>query len=331
MGILGCIGSDQMKDINSAFMTNYAFTNHIDFIKEEATHLRNDEKCDVVICSIHSGQDSVMGNNLQNYVDLVLCGHTHRNETATEGKLYYSQCYSNTGSLGHIKLKYSFDTKKVVSTYVESITGYQLSGMVESINPTIQSIINEYNNECSEAANRVVANNVVGEFSKTDGFPKLMCKAIYDQAIKEGFDDIVLSYVNQGRDNKNSSTWTYADLYDVFPFDNEVIIANIKGSELMSQCNRNNYRYVNPSANKTIQANGNYKIAVLDFLYYHTDSNTRDYNYFPSTGGTSSIKLSKNYREILRDWLIENGYDNEKVLKSSDFNTSEYSSNQFSY
>ena len=331
VGVLGCIGADQMKDISSVFMRNYAFTNHIDFIKAEATHLRNDEHCDVVICSIHSGQATVLGNGLNNYVDLVLCGHTHQNETATEGNLYYSQCYSNTGSLGHVKLKYNFDTKKVTSTSVESITGYQLASMVESVDPTIQSIMTGYNNECSAAANTVVASNVVTDFTKKNGFPKLMCKAIYDQAVSEGYTNLVLSYVNQGRDDKGTGSWTYADLYDVFPFDNEVMIADITGSELISQCDHGNYRYVNPSANKTIQLNGTYKIAVLDFLYYHTDSESREYNYFSQTGGTSSLKLSKNYREILRDWLISNGYSTGKALDYSDFNTSEYASYQFSY
>ena len=54
VGILGCIGYDQITSISSNYTTNITFTDHINFIKNEATYLRYNKNCDVVICSIHT-------------------------------------------------------------------------------------------------------------------------------------------------------------------------------------------------------------------------------------------------------------------------------------
>ena len=47
----------------------------------------------------------------------------------------------------------------------------------------------------------------------------------------------------------------------------------------------------------------------------------REYNAFPQTGGSSTITLSKNYREILRDWLIENHYNTGTLLSASNYSS----------
>ena len=59
---------------------------------------------------------------------------------------------------------------------------------------------------------------------------------------------------------------------------------------------------------------------MIDYVYFHTNSN-RDYDYFSSTGGTSTVTLAKNYREILRDWLIDNHYNTDTALRASDYSS----------
>ena len=56
-----------------------------------------------------------------------------------------------------------------------------------------------------------------------------------------------------------------------------------------------------------------YRIAVLDYLGFHTNS-SRYYNSVPSADGNYIGKAGKNYRELLRDWLIDNGYSTGKAL-----------------
>ena len=324
VGILGGIGQDQITSICTNNVQDVVFTDHIQFIKDEATHLRNDEHCDIVICSIHTGQESVMGNNLGDYVDLVLCGHTHREETAAEGSLRYVQSLGYTGSFGYTTLTYDYATKKVTKTKVNFLSAYDIVSYVDTIDAGVQQIFNSYKNSIDASTNpsQVLANNVVGYFYSSEQAANLMCKAIYDTATSAGYN-VCLSYVNYARQSlPYGSSWTYEDIYTSFPFDNIIYIADIKGSELLYEVRGYNYIYRNPSfTSNVIDPNGTYKIAVIDYLYTHANSE-RYYDYFSVTGGTSTTTLPNNYREILRSWLISEGYNSGKELNSSDYSSS---------
>ena len=71
-----------------------------------------------------------------------------------------------------------------------------------------------------------------------------MCKAVLDQCALEGYNDIFLSYVNKSRDSNYNSTWTYADLYQAFPFDNVVYITEITGVELLREVKGYNFIFL---------------------------------------------------------------------------------------
>ena len=322
VGILGGIGNSQITSITSSYTRDICFKNHIEFIKDEATHLKNDEHCNIIIASIHEGQEGLIGNGLEDYVDLVLCGHTHRQENYHEGNLYYSQSRAYTQSLAHITLLYDYNTEDVTKTTIENITGYTVRNETSTVDPTIQAITEQYMSDCQEAADEHVATNVYGTFESDDQYPNLMCKAIFDECVEEGFDDVLVTYVNKARVTNYSSAWKYSHLYEGFPFDNQVFIAEITGSEFLREIGWYNHIYRNPNfTSNDINPNGKYKIAVLDYLYFHTNE-LRYYDYFPTTGGTSYVTLDKNYREILRDWLKDNGYANGKELLAADYSSS---------
>ena len=326
VGILGGIGQDQITSICSLYTMDICFTDHIAFIKSEAMHLRNDEHCDVVIASIHTGQESVKYQDLGSYVDLVLCGHTHKEESSNEGLLWYSQNKAYGQSLGHITLTYNVDKKDVVDTKIKAISAKTIKEEVTTIDAGVANLVNTYNSQCQSAADVTMGSNVSGNWDADEEMANLMCKAIYDEAVKEGHNDVVLSYCNQARKGKYSSeygsSWNFADLYDSFPFDNVVYIANVTGREFKREIKKYNNFYRSSSfTDTTIVDSQTYKIAVIDYVYFHTNS-SRDYDYFNETGGTSTVTLEKNYREILRDWLINNHYNTGTQLKSSSYYSS---------
>ena len=332
VGILGGIGQDQITSICSLYTMDICFTDHIQFIKDEATHLRNDEGCNVVIASIHTGQDSVKYEGLENYVDLVLCGHTHSEESSNEGLLWYSQNEAYGQSLGHITLTYDNEINDVVETKIQCISANKIKNEVKTIDEGVDNLVNTYNSQCESAANVTVASNVSGNWKAGEEMANLMCKAIYDEAIKEGHNDVLLSYVNTARKSKYldeyNGVWTYADLYDCFPFDNIVYIADVTGREFKNEIKKYNNIYRSSSFTDTsIVDTQTYKIAVIDYVYFHTNGN-RDYDYFPQTAGTSIVTLEKNYREILRDWLIDNHYNTGTQLKASDYYSSLWQHNK---
>ena len=153
-----------------------------------------------------------------------------------------------------------------------------------------------------------------------------MCKAMYDRAVAEGHTDILLSYCNNARNDLPSGSWTYADLYRSFPFDNVVYVESVKGKDILNEVCNYNCAYFNPSYGTdtiTINPNSYYKIAVLDYLLYHTNSR-RYYDYFSSFDGRPDASLSMNYRLILRKWLKDNGYNTGTNISSYDYSSSNY-------
>ena len=320
VGIVGVIGEDQITSITSSYTTSIGFKPHIDVIKQYATTLRQ-QGCAIVIASCHTGQDDVKGHGLEDYVDLVLCGHTHYKETSEENGLRYYQFGAYGEYIGQIGMEYNVTTHKVSVTGYTTIGSSSIDYYYDNIDSNITSLINTYGAQCDSEANEVVANSVVDGFNKSSTAVNLMCKAMYETAVAEGHNDVLLSYCNTARSNLPLRSWTYADLYQAFPFDNVVYIESVKGRDIINEVKRYNNVYFNPnlgSGEVTINPNSYYKIAVLDYLLFHTNS-SRSYDYFYYFDGTPDDSLSMNYRHILRKWLKDNHYNTGTRLDPSDY------------
>ena len=318
VGIVGTIGKDQITSITSSYVQDVCFINHVKVIKEEATKLRKDG-CDVVIASVHAGQDAVLGNGLDKYVDLVLCGHSHQYERSHENDLYYAQFGANGQYIGHVQLTYNQKQKKVTNTSIESFDYNDLSKIVTSVDSNISNLINKYSEECDKDANQVVASNA-SYFSKGEQSPNLMTKAMMDKVEELYGDEVILSYCNTARAYLPAGEWTYANLYSAFPFDNTIYIASIKGEDIINEvCNYSNVCF-SSTFDYRINPDQYYKIATIDHLLYHTNTE-RYYNYFPSFTGETIAALDQNYRVLLKEWLIDNGYNEGKRLEGDEFSS----------
>ncbi len=325
VGIVGIIGKDQLTSINSLFTREIVFKDHIQEIKQVASDLKHSQDCDVVIASCHTGQEDVKGCGLEEYVDLVLCGHTHKYEVSEENGVTYAQFDSYGSCVGYITLTY--DGSDVTNTTVSSFTRDNFDTYFPSgIDSAFTTLINNYNTQCDSEANVTVATGVSGTFASGKEGANLMCKAVLDAAVAAGHSDVLLAYSNTARSTLYSGTWTYADLYRAFPFDNVVFIERVKGEDILSQCAQHNNICFNPTVAGTsgevqINANQYYKIAVLDYLLYHIqvrDNDTRYYNYFYYFDGNPDSQLTNNYRVILKKWLLNNGTG----LNSSNYSSS---------
>ena len=135
-----------------------------------------------------------------------------------------------------------------------------------------------------------------------------MCKAIYDQCVLEKYN-VAFTYCNQARSNLEEGSWTYANLYQAFPFDNVIYIIDVTAEEYFKEVFPYNYICKSSSSSIHLSPNETLKVACLDYLAWHTNADPDD---VPT--------LSKTYREILVDWLDANHYDEEGyTLNRSDF------------
>ena len=329
VGVVGVIGSSQITSISSIYTHDIGFKDHVSIAKQEAAKLR-EEGCDFVICSIHGGQEDLLGKGMKDYVDLVLCSHTHQYQDTVEGasmsdlhhgtiengQLLYLQSNAYGRAYGEIHVTFNehgYELEYTNRTYKNNMNNFT------SVDPTVQSIINRYNAQCDEAASQVVVQHSQGTFYSSGNGVNLMCKAIMDQAEIEGYDDVVFSYCNYTRSNVSSSSWTFADLYQAFPFDNTIYIIEATGKEIYNKVRTSNWICKADDFDNQIDYSKKYKIAVVDYLAFHTNE-SRYYDIFPDNNGAYVGHLQDNYRDILKYWFARNGYTSgEHTLYASDF------------
>lgn len=331
VGIIGTIGEQQITSISSNFMREVYFADQAKYIQNISDYLRSEKKCDVIIASSHSSYDQmdpysvtkVSTKTNKPYVDLVLNGHSHDEEIRTSNDIYCCQFGSHGESVGQIEMYYDFANNKVVysDTNVRTLSKSTVSSLVPTVDTKIGQICAKYENEVTDISNQVLNRNFSGSFYSSEQLPDLMAEAIYKVCLKQGIQ-LDFTLVNYARasyySNSHGGVVTYSDIFNCFPFDNEVHIIEISGSKATASAKRN-FHY-----SETITSLNNvttYKVACLDYLAWHTDEN-RTYDYFPNATLKEVVKkdgVSYTYREMLKDYLLDNP---DKTFKAGDYTTS---------
>lgn len=244
IGVIGAIGnclssisSSKVKDVY--FATGDTLTN---LVKEESKRLRNTEKCDFIIYSIHGDgkndeKDSYdVSLSTGNYVDLVLEGHTHKAyDYKDEGGVYHVQNRGNNESVYDITVNLDLER----SSYTVSPTFYDTSyysnykDLQEDV--ITQNIINKYYDKFSFAYE---------ELGVIDGFkdPNTLRTKASELYLEVGTQrwgsqyNIILGggYMSCRGNGLQAGTVRYSDLSNLFPFDNEIVLCSVKGSDLVT-------------------------------------------------------------------------------------------------
>lgn len=325
VGIIGVIGSDQITSISSNLVQTIGFKEPSEVVPDLATKLRHEEKCDVVVLSIHHGINSSRGTigtiddqalDATKHVDAVFGAHTHRKETEQKDGVPFIQGASNGRYVSNVCLEVDKDGN-VTCTKSQNIA-YSDSWIEDAI---VANMVRVSNDQIASIANEVLANltgslNQQGEY----GVPRLVCKAIAEFAKNQGYD-IDIALMNQARNSVYSGAVTYTELFHALPFDNIVYIAEVSGRDLVNQCSYGNFWRV---TSEPIIYSGTYTIAVIDYVLFNQDS-ARQYRYFPSafTNGRSPIPLVTkenpylNYRDITKAYLLQ-----AKTVNTSEFSDS---------
>ena len=328
IGVVGTIGKDQITSICSELVDTIAFTDHVKKTKEISDFLRVEKGCDIIISSCHEpAADSMLNVGLADispistkpYVDLVLNGHSHYEQSYQDNNVKFVQWDSDGRSIGEISLIYDFATKQVLpsSTTVKSLYYEDLNKECPSIDPTIGNMVENYLTEIAPIADEVLSTNFSGYFD-TKKLANLMSTAIYD--FVKDYETIDLAVCNYARNSFYGTTFTYRDLYKSFPFDNKIILMDV-GSYKSYYSIINNYFY-KENTELNITGYGHYRIAVIDYIGLHQNSD-REYDYFPDATNLTifndnPLTMAPTYREILYNYLKNNS--------SKNFNSSDYSS-----
>ena len=325
VGIVGVIGESQITSICSQLVSTVKFIDHIAKIKDISDYLRYVKDCDVIIASAHEGSPDLLEKGLtdvsplthKRYVDLVLGGHKHTNELDVENEVRFVQSASNGIGSGITTLEYNFETDSLIDgeTFV---TTYDKSEMASycDIDPTIEQMVSNCLTAAEPLTSEVLNEHFSGSFD-TSALARVMTEAIYDRVSKSV--DIDFACCNYARDGfKNSTEFTYGDLYRCFPFDNQIILMDVSSYYGRRQIGWNfGYR---GDTSLDPETAGTYKCAVVDYIALHQDEN-REYDKFPDANDGYQVFNDTDgdaptYRDILYSYLKEHP---DKLYKAYDY------------
>ena len=281
VGIIGAIGDcyssisgDKVQDVY--FRTGSELTA---LVKSESERLRA-QGVDLIVYTIHDGWDTTSNGNISDrelasyydvslsdgYVDLVFEGHTHQKYMVKDryGVWHFQNRGDNTGGISHVELAYNILTGEVSA----QTPGLLAKGSYENLpdDPIVSELLEKYHDKIS-ISKEILGKN--GKFRSSNWLKQKIADLYleaglekwggeYDIALGGGFISVRNPY------DLAAGDVTYGMLQSLFPFDNELVLCSIRGSDLLSKfinTNNSNY-YIRRSGNEKIDPNGTYYVVV---------------------------------------------------------------------
>ena len=324
IGVIGAIG-DCLSSISGdhtqglEFATGRELSN---LVQNEAERLRRDEQCDFIVYSIHDGYGgsystssvkSVSDYEISNYydinlsntaVDLVFEGHTHQSYILKDSKgVYHLQGggenhYVSAADLSFNTVTGKFTIKpRLVSSYV-----YAENSLTDD--PCVDEIFNKY------FADNNPYTTILGSNSK-EKYDYEICTKVAELYYQFGQKTWGSKYqiVFGGGFLKLRSPYrlpsgniTYADIFSILPFDNDVVLGKIRGSDLKSRflnaSSENYYKYAKISSADILDSK--YYYIVVD-SYTSTYKSNRITEVERATGGMYA-------RDLLAEFIASGGW-----------------------
>jgi 2',3'-cyclic-nucleotide 2'-phosphodiesterase (5'-nucleotidase family) len=305
IGIIGAIG-DCYSSISGAvsdgfyFKTGSELTN---LVKAESDRLRA-MGVDFIIYSVHEGRESYSTALSNGYVDLVFEGHTHQSYT-----------YSDSYGVYHLQ---GGGENKGISYALISVNSANGNSKVTNASIISQSVYRSYSDdtlviELLEKYADVIdgAYDVLGYNKKKRDdteFEQKVADLYYQYGIERWGDkyEIVLGggFIRTRTPyDLAAGDVTYSDIYSLLPFDNELVLCSIKGSDLKR-------KFINSTNSDYYISYGNYNLSSISdskTYYIVTDTYTSTY----SSNRLTEIELSGENmyaRDLVADFVKKGGW-----------------------
>lgn len=315
VGIIGTIGEKQASSILASMVADYKFMPQTTIVNKCADELRA-QGADVVILLAHetftdynSNSDfrkllCVDGTCSTSKVDAIFSAHEHALHNEVVNGVPIIQARSNGRALAHLALTYDKQSKKVTITeneIEESLTALNLAE-----DTAMKELYQYYLDNYISAVKNEVVGNLVGNFNRngiqnSNGLPafgQFVADVMQKYGLASHSAGIALHNAGGIRADLRPTNGkiTYGDIYKSFPFDNELMVMNVKGSNLGSIM-RNHYSSSSPSPYAGINLTGThlsngtaisttavYRVLTINYLseqptYYPSESVEHTYAY----------------------------------------------------
>lgn len=308
IGIIGLIGSTLTDSISPSIVAPYEFGKELPIVKEYAKKLRTELGCDIVILSIHD-DTSILNADFANLsgdeqIDAVFNGHSHANYhgevLGSDGIVMpYVQSASVGEYIGKIEIKLN-DQNKMIDGSAENI---RVTKELSKENPKINAIIKKYDD---------LHKDVIHEVLTTSGTKISSTEAQRWAAdVLKYYTNADISLINTGGIRKESfpiekdKEITYSDVWEIMPFDNKVVVADMTVRMLITASNAGVQLSSNAKFSsgylvmdgQTLDMDETIRVATIDYLF---DNEKYDLNKGSNINYTN---------ELFRDYLINYFYE----------------------
>lgn len=322
IGIIGAIG-DCLGSISGDFTDGLEFATGDDLtllVQAESKRLR-EEGCDFIVYSIHDG-GTEFGNSIVNsvnkkdiahyystslsdgYVDLVFEAHTHQSYILKDeyGVYHLQGGGENRGiSCAEVSLNLATGKHSVKQPHIVSNSVYA-SNAVKG-DPVTDRIFDKYFPDDNPYT------TVLGKNSarrQSDAVCDRVARLYYDRGVKEWGSEYKIALGGgflklRSPYRLDAGNVTYSQLFSVLPFDNDLVLGRIKGSDLKSRfLNSTNGDY---HIYTTIKAN---EVSDNTDYYIIVDSYSSTYRYNRIT----EVKRLKGVyaRDLLKEYVAAGGW-----------------------
>lgn len=315
VGVIGAIG-DCYSSISQEMVSGYTFLTGdrlTELVANEARILREEQGVDAVVYCLHDGygRDTAYPTSVDKYdiasyyqmtlsdvVDVVVEGHSHHSYILRDSNgVYHVQSGSDGECISSISLSIHHATHSVdVTPSVIEATDFSSKKSAE-----YNALIAGYETQFAQLTRPIAQ---VAHAYNSDQLRDLVCRAYceagterwgkeYDVFLAGGYISVRAPY------SLESGLLTYNMLYDLFPFDNRIALASIKGSDLR--------RVFLESDNR------NYGYCLADYGEAMLDSIRADFTYYVVTD-TYSLYYAPNRLSLVR-WYDEDVYARDLLAR----------------
>ncbi len=286
IGIIGTIGYGLESSIARRMVEDYEFKNPGPIVEDYARYLRQDEDVDIVLLLTHDSggvNDDVRHFGEDARVDAIFNGHSHRTFTRYDGDVPAIQSGAYGEHVGHIR--FELDGKDIVDTDMKNLSRNDDSLFWEA-HSDIQAMIDEYVLETDEIFNEPIITPVRG-FDRgelSDWAARLM-------RISFGADVGSQNFGGTRHPIPGDEPITLSTLYEVWPFDNAVVAADLLGSDLNHFIDTSN-NLINYGETTAFDDDEYYMLATNDYVFYHENNRFDDI-------GKNIVELPLYIRELI--------------------------------
>jgi 2',3'-cyclic-nucleotide 2'-phosphodiesterase (5'-nucleotidase family) len=215
------------------------------------------QKSDMVIVLAHLGRSEaeLILRGLPD-VSVVVIGHEHTPSKPLEvdGRLVvHAEGYGR--ELGRLELQYDIATRRIIS---HEWTGIPVVGSEYPADPIVQAQVDKW-----EAKVSALVDVPIGRSVKQSSRPEV--KELMERAMQDRFpSDLAFTNVSGVRDTLPEGQLLARHVWNVMPFDNHVVIAEVRGDELMKL--EDPSRPVKVAGTAKLDPNKTYRLVTTDFL-----------------------------------------------------------------